>query len=95
MAEQLGKCRDIYGNVEVFSVITGSGGFSLAKKLEIPFVQEVIAVSAALGKTTPQTISGLACGKPIHRYVAFLGGPLHFLTELRKFSRSKRQKNYN
>ena len=31
-----------------------------------------------------QTISGLACGKPIHGYVAFLGGPLHFLTELRK-----------
>lgn len=31
-----------------------------------------------------QTISGLACGKPIRGNVAFLGGPLHFLTELRK-----------
>ncbi|MBQ2687738.1 MAG: 2-hydroxyacyl-CoA dehydratase [Clostridia bacterium] len=30
-----------------------------------------------------QTISGLACGKPIRRTVAFLGGPLHFLTELK------------
>ena len=30
-----------------------------------------------------QTISGLACGKPIRGSVAFLGGPLHFLTELR------------
>lgn len=30
-----------------------------------------------------QTISGLACGKPIRGKVAFLGGPLHFLTELR------------
>ncbi|MCI9079980.1 MAG: 2-hydroxyacyl-CoA dehydratase [Lachnospiraceae bacterium] len=29
-----------------------------------------------------QTISGLACGKPIRGNVAFLGGPLHFLTEL-------------
>ena len=31
-----------------------------------------------------QTISGLACGKPIRGHVAFLGGPLHFLSELRK-----------
>ncbi len=30
-----------------------------------------------------QTISGLACGKPIRGTVAFLGGPLHFLTELK------------
>ena len=28
-----------------------------------------------------QTISGLACGKPIRGCVAFLGGPLHFLPE--------------
>ena len=31
-----------------------------------------------------QTISGLACGKPIKGNVAFLGGPLHFLTELKE-----------
>lgn len=31
-----------------------------------------------------QTISGLACGKPIRGHVAFLGGPLHFLPELRQ-----------
>lgn len=31
-----------------------------------------------------QTISGLACGKPIRGNVAFLGGPLHFLSELRQ-----------
>ena len=30
-----------------------------------------------------QTISGLACGKPIRGNVAFLGGPLQFLSELR------------
>lgn len=30
-----------------------------------------------------QTVSGLACGKPIRGKVAFLGGPLHFLTELK------------
>ncbi len=31
-----------------------------------------------------QTISGLACGKPIRGNVAFLGGPLHHLSELRQ-----------
>ncbi len=31
-----------------------------------------------------QTIGGLACGKPIRGRVAFLGGPLYFLSELRK-----------
>ena len=30
-----------------------------------------------------QTISGLACGKPIKGKVAFLGGPLYFLDQLR------------
>jgi predicted CoA-substrate-specific enzyme activase len=31
-----------------------------------------------------QTISGLACGKPIKGNIAFLGGPLYFLSELRQ-----------
>jgi len=31
-----------------------------------------------------QTISGLACGRPIKGKVAFLGGPLNYLTELRQ-----------
>ena len=31
-----------------------------------------------------QTISGLACGRPIRGTVAFLGGPLNYLSELRK-----------
>ncbi|WP_027308813.1 2-hydroxyacyl-CoA dehydratase [Caloramator sp. ALD01] len=31
-----------------------------------------------------QTISGLACGRPIKGKVAFLGGPLYFLSELRR-----------
>lgn len=30
-----------------------------------------------------QTISGLACGRPIRGSIVFLGGPLHFLPELR------------
>ncbi len=171
-------------NIILHPVITGSGGLTLAKHLDMPFVQEVVAVSTSISKYAPsadvaielggedakiiyitggleqrmngicaggtgsfidqmadllqtdssglneyardyktiypiaarcgvfaktdiqplinegatredlsasifqavvnQTISGLACGKPIRGNVAFLGGPLHFLSELRQ-----------
>lgn len=45
--------------------------------------KEDIAVSV-LQAVVIQTISGLACGRPIRGNVAFLGGPLYFLSELRK-----------
>ena len=178
------EALDELGDITVHPVITGSGGLTLAQHLEVPFVQEVVAVSTALEQIAPktdvaielggedakiiyfengnvdqrmngicaggtgsfidqmasllqtdaaglnefakhyqslytiaarcgvfaksdiqplinegatredlsasifqavvnQTISGLACGKPIRGHVAFLGGPLHFLTELK------------
>jgi len=45
--------------------------------------KEDIAASVFQAVVT-QTISGLACGKSIKGRVAFLGGPLYFLSELRK-----------
>lgn len=45
--------------------------------------REDIAVSI-FQAVVNQTISGLACGKSIKGKVAFLGGPLFFLSELRK-----------
>jgi len=45
--------------------------------------QENIAVSI-LQAVVVQTISGLACGRKIRGNVAFLGGPLYFLSELRQ-----------
>jgi len=45
--------------------------------------RENIAVSI-LQAVVVQTISGLACGRPIRGNVAFLGGPLYFLSELRE-----------
>ena len=178
------KALEKLGDLKLSPVITGSGGLTLAKHLEVPFVQEVVAVSTALSEYAPktdvaielggedakiiyfengnveqrmngicaggtgsfidqmasliqtdaaglneyaknyqeiypiaarcgvfaktdiqplinegatredlsasifqavvnQTISGLACGKPIRGHVAFLGGPLHFLSELK------------
>ncbi|MDF2950795.1 MAG: CoA-substrate-specific enzyme activase [Anaerocolumna sp.] len=183
LAELLKNAKNQLGDLDLEPVITGSGGLSISKHLNAPFVQEVVAVSTALqdyapqtdvaielggedakiiyftngidqrmngicaggtgsfidqmatllrtdaeglneyakdyksiypiaarcgvfaksdvqplineGATKPdlaasifqavvnQTISGLACGKPIKGNVAFLGGPLHFLTELK------------
>ena len=184
LADLLEKAHAQLGEMTLSPVITGSGGLTLANHLEIPFVQEVIAVSTSLQKIAPQTdvaielggedakiiyfeggnieqrmngicaggtgsfidqmasllqtdatglneyaknykalypiaarcgvfaktdiqplinegatkedlsasifqavvnqtISGLACGKPIRGHVAFLGGPLHFLSELK------------
>lgn len=184
LADLLQKAYDKLGECTLHPVITGSGGLTLANHLEIPFVQEVIAVSSSLQTMAPQTdvaielggedakiiyfeggnieqrmngicaggtgsfidqmasllqtdapglneyaknykalypiaarcgvfaktdiqplinegatkedlsasifqavvnqtISGLACGKPIRGHVAFLGGPLHFLSELK------------
>lgn len=40
--------------------------------------------ASVLQSVVNQTISGLACGRPIRGKVAFLGGPLCFLPELRK-----------
>ena len=184
LADLLEKAEEKLGNLTLHPAITGSGGLTLAHHLQVPFVQEVVAVAAALEETAPQTdvaielggedakiiyfedgnvdqrmngicaggtgsfidqmasllqtdaaglnryaqnyhslysiaarcgvfaksdiqplinegatkedlaasifqavvnqtISGLACGKPIRGHVAFLGGPLHFLPELK------------
>lgn len=45
--------------------------------------KEDIAASI-LQAVVNQTIAGLACGRPIKGNVAFLGGPLHYLPELRR-----------
>ncbi len=184
LSDLLQEAYKISGDITIHPVITGSGGLTLAKHLEVPFVQEVIAVSTSLKELAPktdvaielggedakiiyfedgnveqrmngicaggtgsfidqmasllqtdatglneyaknyhslytiaarcgvfaksdiqplinegatkedlsasifqavvnQTISGLACGKPIRGHVAFLGGPLHFLDQLK------------
>lgn len=185
LSDLLKLAYDKLGAIEVSPMITGSGGLTLANHLEVPFTQEVIAVSTSLQVYAPktdvaielggedakiiyfdngnieqrmngicaggtgsfidqmaaliqtdapglneyaknynslytiaarcgvfaktdiqplindgatredlaasifqavvnQTISGLACGKPIRGHVAFLGGPLHFLSELKQ-----------
>ena len=184
LAKIIDEAYEEFGDIPVSPMITGSGGLTLSKHMEIPFVQEVVAVATSLKDYAPrtdvaielggedakiiyftggidqrmngicaggtgscidqmatllktdaaglneyaknykaiypiaarcgvfaktdiqplinegatkedlsasifqavvnQTISGLACGKPIKGNVAFLGGPLHFLTELKQ-----------
>ena len=48
LAKLLSKALDKLGDIKVSPVITGSGGLTLANHLEVPFVQEVIAVSKAV-----------------------------------------------
>ena len=183
LKDLLTEAREILGPCKIICAMTGSGGMGLAKALQVPFAQEVIAVASAVRERAPktdvaielggedakiiyftggleermngvcaggtgsfidqmaallqtdaqglnaaaadyreiypvaarcgvfaksdiqplinegvakadlaasifqavvdQTISGLACGKPIRGHVAFLGGPLHYLSELR------------
>jgi len=50
--ELLKKALQVTGNITVHPMITGSGGLTLANHLQVPFTQEVIAVSTALQEMT-------------------------------------------
>ncbi len=54
VAELLTDFREEYSG-DFHVTITGSGGLSLSKKLEIPFEQEVVACSAAVTSMIPET----------------------------------------
>ena len=56
------KAFEKLGDLKLSPVITGSGGLTLAKHLEIPFVQEVVAVSTALSDYAPQTDVAIELG---------------------------------
>ena len=62
LAHLLKKAYDQLGEHDLHPVITGSGGLTLAKHLEIPFVQEVIAVSTSLKALAPQTDVAIELG---------------------------------
>ena len=62
LADLLEKAEKQLGEMTLCPVITGSGGLTLANHLEIPFVQEVIAVSTSLQKMAPQTDVAIELG---------------------------------
>ena len=74
LADLLSKACDSIGDRPVSPVITGSGGLTLANHLEVPFVQEVIAVSTALQKIAPQTDVAIELGGEDAKIIYFEGG---------------------
>ncbi|MEL1135224.1 acyl-CoA dehydratase activase-related protein [Desulfitobacterium sp. THU1] len=58
----LEDAKSIIDGQIITMMIAGSGGFNLAKKLGVPFVQEVIAGTSAVKKLIPQTDVAIELG---------------------------------
>lgn len=63
-----------FGNITIAPMITGSGGLSLSKHLEVPFVQEVVSVATALKDYAPQTDVAIELGGEDAKIIYFTGG---------------------
>ena len=74
LAGLLDKAYKQLGEFSVLPVITGSGGLTLAKHLEVPFVQEVIAVSSSLQELAPKTDVAIELGGEDAKIIYFEGG---------------------
>ena len=74
LASLIAKASNELGDLSVSPVITGSGGLTLAKHLEVPFTQEVIAVSTALTHYAPQTDVAIELGGEDAKIIYFEGG---------------------
>ena len=59
----LEKAVNNLGEFTCHPVITGSGGLTLAKHLDVPFTQEVVAVSTALQDYAPQCDVAIELGE--------------------------------
>ena len=62
MAELLQETYRKVGDLEVSVCVTGSGGLMIAKWLEIPFIQEVVAGTVAVERMIPQTDCAIELG---------------------------------
>ena len=74
LAELLVEASKKSGNVLLHPVITGSGGLTLAKHLDVPFVQEVIAVSTSLKTLAPKTDVAIELGGEDAKIIYFEDG---------------------
>ena len=62
LTDLLKKAFDKLGNLKLAPMITGSGGLSISKHLDIPFVQEVVSVATSLKSYAPQTDVAIELG---------------------------------
>ena len=74
LAALLHQAYEKLGPMELYPVITGSGGLTLSKHLEIPFVQEVVAVASSLKDYAPQTDVAIELGGEDAKIIYFTGG---------------------
>lgn len=74
LAKLVRKAYDSLGDMEFAPMITGSGGLTISKYLNIPFVQEVVAVSTALTDYAPQTDVAIELGGEDAKIIYFTGG---------------------
>ncbi|MBR2213386.1 MAG: 2-hydroxyacyl-CoA dehydratase [Eubacterium sp.] len=74
LAELLKEAKDELGEVNLSPMITGSGGLALSEHLDVPFVQEVVAVSTALEDYAPQTDVAIELGGEDAKIIYFTNG---------------------
>ncbi len=74
LAGLLEKAKEQLGELTLHPVITGSGGLTIAKHLDVPFVQEVVAVATSLGDYAPQTDVAIELGGEDAKIIYFTGG---------------------
>ena len=74
LADLLQEAFDQYGEMTLHPVITGSGGLTLANHLDVPFTQEVIAVSTSLQKLAPKTDVAIELGGEDAKIIYFENG---------------------
>lgn len=63
LAQLLEKAHKELGAVTLRPTITGSGGLTLSRHLQVPFIQEVVAVAAALRAEDPRTDVAIELGE--------------------------------
>ena len=74
LADLLREARAALGECALCCAITGSGSINLGRALDIPFVQEVVAVATALEKRYPQTDVAIELGGEDAKIIYFTGG---------------------
>ena len=74
LALLLSRAKEKLGELIVHPSITGSGGLTLSRHLEVPFTQEVVAVATALQDEAPQTDVAIELGGEDAKIIYFTGG---------------------
>ncbi len=74
LAVLLSRAKEKLGEMVLYPSITGSGGLTLSRHLDIPFTQEVVAVATALQAEAPQTDVAIELGGEDAKIIYFAGG---------------------